>query len=79
MLFQARERVEMPAPGDTGPARFSVDLKDLIWDWLYAPIAGIVNFTASHLNHLQFLTIRRYLSLVFVALIVLVLVLAIWM
>jgi formate hydrogenlyase subunit 3/multisubunit Na+/H+ antiporter MnhD subunit len=79
MLFQARERVEMPAPGDTGPARFSVDLKDLIWDWLYAPIAGIVNFTASHLNHLQFLTIRRYLSLVFVALIVLLLVLAIWM
>jgi hydrogenase-4 component B len=78
-IFQARERIEMPAPGDTGPARFRVDLKDLIWDLLYAPIARIVNFAADRLNQLQFLTIRRYLSLVFIALIVLLLVLAIWM
>ena len=33
---------------------------------------------AERLNPLQFLTIRRYLSLVFVALVVLLLVLAIW-
>lgn len=78
-IFQARERIEMPAPGDIGPARFHVDLKDLVWDGLYAPIAGIVNFIADRLNHLQFLTIRRYLSLVFIALIGLLLVLAVWM
>ena len=40
-----------------------------IWDTLYAPIAGAVGFAADRLNRLQFLTIRRYLSLVFVALV----------
>jgi hypothetical protein len=37
-----------------------------------------VNFAAEHLNHLQFLTIRNYLSLVFAALVLLLLVQAIW-
>jgi hypothetical protein len=37
-----------------------------------------VSLAADRLNHLQFLTIRRYLSLVFLALVVLLLVLAIW-
>ena len=37
-----------------------------------------VGFAADRLNHLQFLTIRRYLTLVFLALVLLLLVLAIW-
>ena len=78
VVFHANERVEMPPPGDTRPARFHVDLKDLVWDYLYAPIAGIVGLVAERLNHFQFLTIRRYLTLVFLALVVLLLVLAIW-
>jgi hypothetical protein len=53
-------------------------LRDLIWDALYAPIAAAVGFTADRLNHLQFLTIRQFLSLVFAALVLLLLVLAIW-
>ena len=68
----------MPPPGSTAPARFKVELRDLIWDLLYAPIAAGVDFTTEHLNHLQFLTIRRYLSLVFATLVLLLLVLAIW-
>ena len=56
----------------------TVRLRDLIWDALYAPIAGAVELVADRLNRLQFLTIRRYLSLVFVALVALLLVLAIW-
>ena len=55
-----------------------VEVHDLIWDALYAPISGFVAFAAERLNVLQFLTIRRYLSLVFAALILLLLVLAIW-
>ncbi|MGO7565066.1 hypothetical protein ACC754_38195, partial [Rhizobium johnstonii] len=51
---------------------------DLIWEGLYLPIAGAVGFVDEKLNHLQFLTIRRYLSLVFLALVFLLLVLAIW-
>jgi formate hydrogenlyase subunit 3/multisubunit Na+/H+ antiporter MnhD subunit len=77
-VFRAREQVEMPAPGDGRPARLLVERRDLIWDFLYAPIASGVGRAADQLNHLQFLTIRRYLSLVFLALVVLLLVLALW-
>jgi hydrogenase-4 component B len=77
-VFRAREIGEMPPPGSTAPARLTVDLRDLIWDGLYAPIAGFVGFATDRLNILQFLTIRRYLTLVFAALVLLLLVLAIW-
>ena len=78
LVFRARETVEMPPPGDMAPARHTVEMHDLVWDWLFAPIAGAVDFAAGHLNRLQFLTIRRYLSFVFLALIALLLVLALW-
>ncbi|MFZ2508651.1 MAG: proton-conducting transporter membrane subunit, partial [Steroidobacteraceae bacterium] len=77
-IFAAREHVEMPPPGSLAPARYVAVVRDLLWDWLYAPVAGAVSFAAERLNVLQFLTIRRYLSLVFLALISLLLVLAIW-
>ncbi|HVY99082.1 MAG TPA: hydrogenase 4 subunit B [Dongiaceae bacterium] len=76
--FNAREEVEMPAPGDISPARLRVHLHDIVWDAVYAPISGIVGGAADRLNALQFLTIRRYLSFVFFSLIALLLVLAIW-
>jgi hydrogenase-4 component B len=78
VLFRAREHVDMPPPGDARAARLTVQLRDPIWDALYAPIAVAVGFTADKLNHLQFLTIRQFLSLVFAALVLLLLVLAIW-
>jgi hydrogenase-4 component B len=78
VVFRAREHVDMPPPGDGRPARLTVDLRDLVWDALYAPVAGGVGFAADRLNHLQFLTIRQFLSLVFAALVLLLLVLAIW-
>jgi formate hydrogenlyase subunit 3/multisubunit Na+/H+ antiporter MnhD subunit len=77
-VFHARETVEMPPPGDMRPARLTAELRDLIWDGLYAPIAVAMAFATERLNHLQFLTIRSYLTLVFAALIALLLVLAIW-
>jgi hydrogenase-4 component B len=78
MVFRAREQGEMPAPGDTRPARLVVVVRDLIWEALYAPLAASVSALSERLNHLQFLTIRQYLSLVFSALVTLLLVLAIW-
>ena len=78
MLFQARDQVDMPAPGDTRPARFRIELHDLIWESMYAPIASAVSRSSERLNLLQFLTIRRYLSLVFATLVTLLLVLALW-
>jgi hydrogenase-4 component B len=77
-LFRARETVEMPAPGDPAPARFSLSVRDLIWDGLYASLAWAVGKAADRLNRLQFLTIRQYLSLVFGALIVLLTMLTVW-
>ena len=78
MAFAARERVQLPAPGDIRPARFTVELYDLIWEALYAPIVGAVVLVADRLNRFQYLTIRQYLSLVFLALLSLLSVLAIW-
>jgi len=78
MVFAAREIDEMPPPGSTAPARLVVEIRDVIWEAAYAPIAGFVGFATERLNVLQFLTIRRYLTLVFAALVLLLLVLAIW-
>jgi len=62
VVFRAREHVDMPPPGALEPARLTVDMRDLVWDSLYAPVAGGVSFAADRLNHLQFLTIRQFLS-----------------
>jgi len=78
LLFRARETVEMPPPGDLRPARLTVRLDDVVWTTLYAPLAGGVRIAADRLNVMQFLTIRRYLSLVFAALVILLMVIAIW-
>jgi hypothetical protein len=78
VVFTAREAVQMPRPGDARPAHLMVTLRDLIWEGVYLPIARGVAIAAERLNHLQFLTIRQYLSLVFVALVGLLLMVSIW-
>jgi formate hydrogenlyase subunit 3/multisubunit Na+/H+ antiporter MnhD subunit len=78
LLFAAREEVTMPPPGDNAPARLHVRMRDLVWEGLYAPIAAVVDWLSHHVNRLQFLTIRRYLSLVFTLLVLLLLVLLVW-
>jgi hydrogenase-4 component B len=77
LVFQAHESVDMPAPGDMRPARIEVRLRDLVWDSLYMPLSTGVATIADRLNFVQFLTIRRYLTLVFVTLIGLLVVLAV--
>lgn len=76
VIFAAREIGEMPKPLSPAPARFTVEMRDLIWEALYAPIAKVIGVATERVNMLQFLTIRRYLTLVFAALIVLLLVVA---
>jgi hydrogenase-4 component B len=78
VVFRTHETVTMPPPGDIGAARIEKHISDPIWDVLYAPIAGGVWRAAEVLNHLQFLTIRRYLGFVFGALVILLLALALW-
>jgi hypothetical protein len=68
----------MPPPLDARPARLVVQLRDTIWDALYAPTGESVDYIAGWLNRLQYLSIRHYLGFVFVSLVGLLLVLAIW-
>jgi hydrogenase-4 component B len=70
-LMQARESLDMPEPGDPRPARFAVSLRDLAWDWFYAPVAQGVDWLSERLNPVRFWSIRRYLSLMFAALVAL--------
>ena len=77
-LLAARETVVMPPPGDMSPARLTVHYVDPAWERIYAPIAGMVDAMTTRMNRLQFLTIRRYLTLVFLSLILLLLGLMLW-
>ncbi|MFG1293952.1 hydrogenase 4 subunit B [Xanthobacter versatilis] len=77
-LFAAREKVEMPPPGALTPARFSSSARDPAWAFLFLPLTAAVDYVAERANRLQYLTIRQYLGLVFSALVLLLLVLALW-
>jgi len=78
VVFRAAETVDMPPPGDVRPARLHVRLRDVLWETLYLPLSQVVAYGADRLNGLQFLTIRGYLTLVFGALVALLMVLSIW-
>lgn len=78
IVFQARERVTMPPPGDLGPARLEIELRDPVWERGYVPIAHAVVAASTRFNYLQYLTIRRYLSLIFGALVLLLLGIVLW-
>jgi hypothetical protein len=77
-VFMVRERVDMPRPGETRAAHFHSKVIDPVWRYAYGPMARYVLRLAVVLNQLQFLTIRRYLTLVFSTLVILLLVVAAW-
>ncbi|HWM47010.1 MAG TPA: hydrogenase 4 subunit B [Xanthobacteraceae bacterium] len=77
-LFHVREQVDMPRPGEMRAGHFRVKVFDPAWRFAYGPLVRAVGVTATRLNRLQFLTIRRYLTLVFCALVILLLVVATW-
>jgi len=74
VVFRAREHVTMPKPGDTAVAKLRLDLHDTVWEALYLPVIHVFEATADRLNKLQFLTIRNYLTLVFTALVLLLII-----
>ena len=78
LVFRSSETVVMPPPGDLSPARIRKRMHDLAWEALYAPVCDAVLALAELFNRFQFLTIRRYLSFVFLALVGLLLALTIW-
>jgi hypothetical protein len=76
VTFGATETVDMPDPGEVGPARFAVSLWDPAWRFIFEPCARLVDWAGERLNALQFMTIRRYLSFMFATLIALLLAVA---
>jgi hydrogenase-4 component B len=77
-VFNVIERVDMPLPGDLRAGHFQVRVRDPAWRFIYGPLARSVAKSARWLDRMQFLTVRSYLTLVFLALIVLLLVVAAW-
>ncbi len=73
------EVLEMPPPGDLRPGRFAVRYRDHAWRNLYRRPAVALLFLAGRFNAFQFLTIRRYLVLMFSTLIALLIIMAVWM
>lgn len=76
-VFAARDQVEMPEPGDTAPARFAVRLADPAWDGLFAPLLRAVDAASAAMDRLRHMTIRQYLTLIFLALVALLAVVAV--
>jgi hypothetical protein len=78
LVFRSSETVTMPPPGDLSPARIDKHRHDLAWEYLYQPVCNALLTVADVFNQFQFLTIRRYLSFVFIALVGLLLALTLW-
>lgn len=73
-IFSVREEVEMPEPGETSAARFTLHDRDPVWHWLYRPIGGLIGWVTERGEAAQFLTIRHSLSVMFAALVALLVV-----
>src|SRR5713101_1747676 len=78
VVFDVHERVDMPRPGELRAGSFRLRIIDPAWRLAYGPIARGVASISTSLNQLQFLTIRRYLTLVFCTLIALLVLVATW-
>ncbi len=76
IAFSVKERLDMPAPGETRVATFTLELGDQFMNLIYEPLARVVWFVAGRLNVLNFLSIQEYLGLVFVALVFLLILVA---
>ncbi len=75
-LLAARERVDMPRPGETRAASLSVSLRDPASVYVFAPLARLRGILARFFDGIQFLTIRQTLSLMFTVLILFLVVIA---
>ncbi|MDJ0449573.1 hydrogenase 4 subunit B [Methylocystis sp. JR02] len=76
VAFSVREKLDMPLPGETRAAHFSVEIGDRFINYLYEPLTKAVLFCAGRLNVVNFLSIQEYIALVFAALVFLLILVA---
>jgi NADH:ubiquinone oxidoreductase subunit 5 (subunit L)/multisubunit Na+/H+ antiporter MnhA subunit len=77
VVFSAKESVMMPEPGDVRAAQFHVSLRDHLWEIFYAPVARWVNALSDKFDVLQSFNISSHLSLMFGALVLLLVLVAV--
>jgi len=77
-LFRASETVDMPLPGERRPARIKVVFVDPAWCYLFTPLGRLLDVLTIRMDVLQRLTIRRYLTLVFLSVVSLLITVAAW-
>jgi formate hydrogenlyase subunit 3/multisubunit Na+/H+ antiporter MnhD subunit len=77
IAYASRVRLDMPLPGETRAARFTVDINDRIMSYAYTPLTRAIGYGADRLNFLNSLSIQEYLAMVFAALVLLLIVVAI--
>jgi hypothetical protein len=68
-ILHARETVDMPEPGDTRPAHLTVTMRDPADAGLFAPIGIARDKVSEFTDRMQFLTVRQTLSVMFLALV----------
>jgi hydrogenase-4 component B len=68
-LLRAGEQIDTPAPGETRPAHIAVEMIDPAERCLFRPLAALCARLSAFADTIQFLTIRRTLSLMFAVLV----------
>jgi len=79
VVYSATETVDMPPPGSLREGRFRIRFTDYLWRFLYAMPAKALWALSERFDHIHYLTIRRYLVLMFSTLIVLLVITATFM
>jgi hydrogenase-4 component B len=75
-LLHAREHVDMPLPGDVRPARMMTTAEDPADALLFRPVGRLREALSELADHMQLLTVRRTLSVMFLALVLLLAIVA---
>jgi len=75
-LLAAREEVDMPRPGETRAGRYAMQVRDPAEPFLFAPIGRWREKFVGAADAMQFLTIRQILSVMFVAVVLFLTVIA---
>ncbi|MBU6498605.1 MAG: hydrogenase 4 subunit B, partial [Rhodospirillales bacterium] len=76
-LLGARTSLDMPEPGDPRPARLATIWHDPADTWLFRPVSRLRAAVSALADGMQFLTIRRTLTVMFLVLVVFLTVIAV--
>jgi len=76
IVYSAVETIDMPPPGDLRPGSFRIRFTDYLWRYLYLVPANAIWWISERFDLFHYLTIRRYLVLMFTTLIVLLVITA---